>query len=294
MVGETDCGTGESWSGLRRRRDEFAALVGLKRERMVRRVLSRGADLSWGFARRWGAIPRGADADLGNVLLVSVYRARNAALVAEHASILASGGGEVRLWCLDEQVSPSLAEWTVGTGSGSRCELLNRLHGSRASSTPEVLVLDDDVAMTAGTIADLVVIARAGAFHIAQPAHDHFSHSPHRVTARRPLSMARQTRFVEVGPLLYLDQSAAEAVFPMPEEFGMGWGLDLRWSHELGPRFRFGIIDAQAMRHLGAVGTDYSLSPDARAVFQREFALAGPVTDTVGEVVWRPWGRPPT
>lgn len=43
----------------------------------------------------------------------------------------------------------------------------------------------------------------------------------------------------------------------MPEGFGMGWGLELRWFNSLLPTERFGIVDSVWITHHGTVGTEY-------------------------------------
>src|SRR5205807_9500789 len=83
---------------------------------------------------------------------------------------------------------------------------------------------------------------------IAQPALSRASYGWYNVN-RRHAAVCRETRFVEIGPVVLMKGDAYRRLAPFPTE-GMGWGLDLHWSalaDKLG--WRLGVIDAAPVRH---------------------------------------------
>jgi hypothetical protein len=44
---------------------------------------------------------------------------------------------------------------------------------------------------------------------------------------------------------------------PLPDDFGMGWGLELVWHQARRDDERFGQVDAVRQRHRGRIGRDY-------------------------------------
>ena len=84
---------------------------------------------------------------------------------------------------------------------------------------------------------------------VAQPAHAYASHAAWPVTRRRPGVIARETRFVEIGPVTAFRREAAEALIPFPD-LRFGWGLDVHWAAVAAERgWRLGIVDAVPVRH---------------------------------------------
>lgn len=121
-----------------------------------------------------------------------------------------------------------------------------------------LLIVDDDVELPQGFLDRFLFVAERFALDLAQPAHRRRSHAAWRVTRRRPLSVARETRFVEIGPLTALAATTFSELLPFPE-LRAGWGLDAHWgalarSHG----WRLGIVDATPVRHaVRPVGTAY-------------------------------------
>ncbi|MGH2856704.1 MAG: hypothetical protein ACRDMJ_04385 [Solirubrobacteraceae bacterium] len=112
-----------------------------------------------------------------------------------------------------------------------------------------LLVVDDDVALPRGFLDAFVFLAERFDLRIAQPAHRARSHAAWRVTRRRTRTVARQTGFVESGPLVGFHSSTFETLLPFPR-LRAGWGLDTHWSavaHERG--WPIGVLDAVAVRH---------------------------------------------
>jgi hypothetical protein len=146
----------------------------------------------------------------------------------------------------------ALAEATVLTGlGGGKFENLNRL---LAASPPEqtadwTLVVDDDVALPPAFLDRFLGVSEAFALDLAQPAQTLLSHSAWKVTRRRPAALARETRFVEIGPVTAFGRRPAEELLPFPS-LRFGWGLDLHWAALAAERgWRLGVVDAVPVRH---------------------------------------------
>jgi len=147
---------------------------------------------------------------------------------------------------------PALAEATVATGlGGGKFENLNRLLAEApAGNTADwTLVVDDDVALPPAFLDRFLGVSEAFALDLAQPAQTLLSHSAWKVTRRRPASLARETRFVEIGPVTAFGCRPAEELFPFPS-LRFGWGLDLHWAALAVERgWRLGVVDAVPVRH---------------------------------------------
>jgi hypothetical protein len=174
---------------------------------------------------------------------------------------------------------PSLAKETVAERlEGGKFENLNRVLAATAGTPTEapgaeaatasfdwLLVVDDDVLLPAGFLDRFIGVCERFELDLAQPAQSQRSHSAWKVTRRRPASLVRETRFVEIGPLTAFGQRAAAELLPFPE-LRFGWGLDLHWAARAAERgWRLGVVDATPVRHEAAtVGSAYSAA-DARA-----------------------------
>jgi hypothetical protein len=112
-----------------------------------------------------------------------------------------------------------------------------------------LLVVDDDVALPAGFLDVFVFLAERFGLRLAQPAHRARSHAAWDVTRRRAGSLARETRFVEIGPVVGFHATTFEAVLPFPD-LRIGWCLDLHWSALAESHgWPIGVIDALGIRH---------------------------------------------
>jgi GT2 family glycosyltransferase len=128
-----------------------------------------------------------------------------------------------------------------------------------------LLVVDDDIELPRGFLDRFLLLAEHFRFDLAQPAHRLTSHAAWRVTRRQPGSLARETRFVEIGPVTAFAHSTFSTLLPFPD-LRMGWGLDVHWAalaREHG--WHCGVIDAVAINH--------RIAPAASA-YSREQALA--------------------
>jgi hypothetical protein len=121
-----------------------------------------------------------------------------------------------------------------------------------------ILAVDDDLLLPPRFLDRFIALCERFALDLAQPAQTLRSHSAWRVTRRRPASLVRETRFVEIGPLTAFGRRAAAELLPFPG-LRFGWGLDLHWAAIAAERrWRLGVVDATPVRHESAtVGSAY-------------------------------------
>jgi GT2 family glycosyltransferase len=122
-----------------------------------------------------------------------------------------------------------------------------------------LLVVDDDVVLPAHFLDRLLFLAERFDFQLAQPAHRARSHAAWRVTRRRAGVVARQTPFVEIGPVTAFARATFPVLLPFPD-VRMGWGLDMHWAARAREHgWRCGVLDAVAIRHsVAPAGEAYS------------------------------------
>ena len=224
----------DPWRRLKRRAGELAFA---------------GADLAAGTRRR--AARLAAAAPRRTVLVLSVYRPGSLLPRALPALWSARHDVALALGAVAPSAEARLAGDTILTDlDGGKFENLNRLlEASGAGGADWTLVVDDDVRLPRGFLDRFVGICEAFRLDLAQPAQTLMSHSAWKVTRRRPASLVRETRFVEIGPVTGFGRAAAEELLPFPE-LRFGWGLDLHWAALAGERgWRLGVVDALPVRH---------------------------------------------
>ena len=186
---------------------------------------------------------------------VGVYRHRNVKHILPFVAQAEELRGEVRLWALD-RTHPELAQWTLGSGPGGRFQHINRLLAEHHSGP--VVVFDDDVAFSEGGLRQLLGLIDIYGFDLAQPAHGPGSAHTYNFNRRRPLTAARETNFVEIGPIFVVAAKAVDRFLPFPEIGLMGFGTEASWYRHHLAGARLGIIDGTEIVHQGAVSEDYS------------------------------------
>jgi hypothetical protein len=215
-------------------------------------------------SRRADALARSSPAL--RILIVGVYRPGS--LLPAALGALRSQRHEVRFaFGATAAAEPALIAHTVAEGlGGGKFENLNRvLAAATGADFDWLLVVDDDLRLPARFLDRFVGVCEAFELDLAQPAQSQRSHSAWRVTRRRPASLLRETRFVEIGPLTAFGRPAAAELLPFPE-LRFGWGLDLHWAAVAAERgWRLGVVDATPVRHETAtVGSSYRTA-DAQA-----------------------------
>lgn len=231
-----------------------------------------------------------------NVLLLCIYRYKNAEVVMPHVAAAERHRWEIRLWALDE-VHPELDNYSLGVGKGAKFVLLNALLSTACYANFDwILVLDDDVAIHRGSLAAFAAIAWTAGMSLAQPAHSFSRYRSFRINCCHPLSVARLTTYVEIGPVFAVSRKWMSRIVPFPEEFQMGWGLDVVWSDLVKEGARLGVVDWVTLNHLRPLAKHYDRTPEyqrmTQMLHQRGYSSLQQIQKTLS--VWRPWhGRPP-
>jgi hypothetical protein len=125
------------------------------------------------------------------------------------------------------------------------------------------LVCDDDVLLAKDFVDRFFAEQQSLDFALAQPARTWRSYTDHPIVRRRLFTRARQTNFVETGPVVSLRRDFLELVYPFSLESSMGWGYDLTWPIVARERnLAIGIVDG--------VPVDHSLRARSALYDQRE------------------------
>jgi hypothetical protein len=232
-------------------------------------------------AGKRGALRRVSDRSLDAWLRVSGTRRRIARLAdrspQREVLIAAVYGTESRCIgvALDELRSSRHAVRVVSGSTdefrGGKFENLNKLMAGQEPAD-WTIVVDDDVVLPRHFLDGFIALAEAFGFQLAQPAQTLASHAAWASARRVPMSVARRTNFVEIGPVTAFSRVVAAELLPFPD-LKMGWGLDLHWGAIAEERnWKLGVIDALPVRHeWRRVGGSYS-SADATAEAQRFLA----------------------
>jgi hypothetical protein len=196
-----------------------------------------------------------------DVLVIGVYRPGS--FLAEALPALMSDHHRVRIALGSTgPADEPLREHTVAEHlTGGKFENLNRLLEltGRSNDADWTIAIDDDVRVPRAFLDRFVGVCEAFELDLAQPAQTLRSHSAWKVTRRRPATLVRETRFVEIGPVTAFGRAAAAELLPFPE-LRYGWGLDLHWAAVAAERgWRLGVVDALPVRHeFGLVAAAYA------------------------------------
>jgi GT2 family glycosyltransferase len=220
-----------------------------------RRVRDRAAD-TWELAsgrRRLLDLAARREPPRRAVLVIGVQRAEHEELSRRIRSELSRSRHDVAM------------HWRAPRGRG-KFENLNRLLAEHQGDDRDwLLVVDDDVELPRGFLDRFLFLCERFSLQLAQPAHYLDSHAAWPLTRRRPRSVVRETRFVEIGPVTAFARATFPVLLPFPE-LRMGWGLDAHWAALAAEHgWRCGIVDAVAIHHRAA--------PAAEA-YPREAAVA--------------------
>ncbi|MCX7856655.1 MAG: glycosyltransferase [Deltaproteobacteria bacterium] len=130
-------------------------------------------------------------------------------------------------------------------------ELLNELLLDLDLSRYEyIIVCDDDVILPLGFLDEFLYIQSKCEFALAQPARTINSFIDHPIVGQHRGVIARQTMFVEIGPIFSVHKSIYDIVFPFDLTSPMGWGYENYWALEILRRgLKMGIIDNTPVDH---------------------------------------------
>jgi hypothetical protein len=210
------------------------------------------------------------------VLILSIY-AKDGRQLEEALRRMRSSGQnvEVALGAMGKPAPGLAADTVVSEMRGGKFENLNLVaQAADPAAADWILIVDDDIDVGTRFLDRLLAVAEHFDFALAQPAMSRASYGWYNVTRRHPV-VCRQTRFVEIGPVVLMRRQVYLELAPFPAE-GMGWGLDLHWSavaERLG--WRLGVIDAAPIRHESrryASAIDFDAARDAavRLLAERE------------------------
>lgn len=165
----------------------------------------------------------------------------------------------VRLGAMGD-IPPELsAETAHGHLTAGKFQNLNVLTDSLAH-VDWLLIVDDDVIVPAGFLDQAIEICERLDLSLAQPAQTRLSNANWPLTKRRFLTIARETQFVEIGPVTLIRADAMRELLPFPADLRYGWGLDFEWAQlMLDAGMRMGVIDSLAVIHASRkVASTYS------------------------------------
>ena len=239
----------------------------------------------FGFRPTAQAIVADAFCDVVSIARLQPWALRRAARSSPRRSVLALG--------IERTDMPNLLAATreellrshhdvrfVSTAAADRGKFEN-LNLLLQANSPEghdwLVVVDDDVELPGGFLDAFIFLAERFGLRLAQPAHRRRSHAAFEITRRRATSVARQTAFVEIGPVFAFSAVTFDVLLPFPP-LRIGWGLDAHWSavaQEHG--WPIGVIDATPVRHgLRRIAASY----DRRTAVAeaREFLAERPYT----------------
>ena len=141
-----------------------------------------------------------------------------------------------------------------------------------------LLITDDDVAPPNNFLDLLIYFAHTYELKLAQPAHRFRSYISARIIERCWGSLARQTMFVENGPITVFHRDTFSELIPFAS-LRWAWGIDVFWSHIAKSRgWKMGVIDALPTAHLRPVGNSYdkSAAREEAEAFLRDKGLTLP------------------
>ena len=140
---------------------------------------------------------------------------------------------------------------TAPQGERGKFENLNALLAAHPPAAYDwLLVVDDDVALPRGFLDAFLCAAERAGLKLAQPAHRLHSHAAWPVTRRHPGATARETTFVEIGPVTAFHRDSFDVLLPFPEGLRMGWGLDVHWAAVAAEHgWPIGVVDATPIGH---------------------------------------------
>lgn len=123
-----------------------------------------------------------------------------------------------------------------------------------------LVVTDDDIDVGPGFLDGYLALARAAGLSISQPAHKFHSFTTYQLTRRRWGASARETRFVEIGPLTVFRADTFDRALPFPPS-RWAYGLDVLWADLAGKHgWRMGVIDGMPVSHTRPVAGTYDMA----------------------------------
>jgi hypothetical protein len=191
------------------------------------------------------------------VLVIGIYLAEEANYIEELVGVF-TGAAQVDVeqrWVCTKGTAPSKAVAAVTVrelhARVPKWQLVNEVISTEdVRGFDYVMVCDDDVLLAKDFVDRFVAEQQSVDFALAQPARTWRSYTDHSIVRRRLFTRARETNFVEIGPVVSFRRDFIRLVLPFSPESPMGWGYDLIWpvvASENG--FAIGIIDGVPVDH---------------------------------------------
>ena len=193
-----------------------------------------------------------------SVLVLGIYMANKKNVAAYLAEEFAKSKSYkvTQAWlAIGDKISENatLREMTrrVIKGRVPKFSLLNELLAEFNLDDFDYLVItDDDVVVERGFIDKYICLQERVGFSLAQPARTRFSELSHDITKTKAGVIARETRFVEIGPIFSFARKVFPDFLPFDESSPMGWGYDFVWPVVIAKKaLTMGIIDATPVNH---------------------------------------------
>jgi len=192
----------------------------------------------------------------GRVLVVGIVLVDHDNVATSIATELASSHDWVvdQRWAAIGNATTSYTSLNIVWRSSERVpkfEVMNRLLKEVDPSDYEFLVVtDDDIDLPEGFLDNYLNLVELHSFALAQPARTHDSYIDHSFVEQLDGISARQTMFVEIGPLFSIRFDAIPLIVPFDLASPMGWGYDFTWPVTFkSAGLRMGIIDCVPVRH---------------------------------------------
>jgi hypothetical protein len=212
------------------------------------------------------------------VLVIGIYLAEEANYIEELVGVF-SGAAAVDVeqrWVCMEGIAPSKTVAAVTVRElhlrAPKWPIVNELISREdVRNFDYVMVCDDDALLAKDFVDRFIAEQQCLDFALAQPARTWRSYTDHPIVRRRLFIRARETNFVEIGPVVSFRRDFLSLVLPFGPESPMGWGYDLTWpvvASEHG--FAIGIIDGVPVDHdlrRGSALYDYREQRNSKAAY---------------------------
>lgn len=130
-------------------------------------------------------------------------------------------------------------------------ELLNKILSTIKLDDYDLLIVaDDDVYILDNFVDTYIALINKYELKLAQPARTRHSYFDHKICLQNKNVIARETNFVEIGPIFSVDKALFDLLLPFPSECPMGYGLDYVWPVIVHKNdMKLGIVDATPVDH---------------------------------------------
>jgi len=176
-----------------------------------------------------------------------------------NAASIMDGLASSQNWQLDQKwhvIGESVLPRTEHIVSSSmekeeKYKILNRIIQEVNLGAYEYLfVIDDDIEIPPHFVDQYLQVVGRRHYALSQPARTHASYIDHFFVSQLLGIESRQTRFVEIGPVTCIHNSAYHLLLPFDLRAPMGWGLDFHWPTILTQHnLKMGIIDQIPIEH---------------------------------------------